>query len=402
MLVYAFYESDSRVLQYAKCLAARGDVVDVIALCREGMPAFEILDGVNVYRIQRRRVNERTRVSYLFRILRFLVASMALLTRKHFSKRYDVVHVHSVPDFLVFAALLPKITGASIILDIHDILPEFYASKFGARGKSSFFKFLVLIEKLSIAFCDHVIIANDLWRDRLLSRSTESAKCSTVLNYPDPELFYARHHLRNHRGFCILYPGTLNTHQGVDVAIKAFSKVASRMPEAEFHIYGEGPARESLVRLKDGLNLNGRVTFHDFLPVRQIAEVMSQANLAVVPKRASCAFGNEAASTKIMEFMALGVPVIASRTRIDTLYHDDSRIRFFESENEDQLAEAILELRNDPALRGKLAHNALQYVCINNWKEKSQEYLRLVDNLVTAQGDLRNEHNEYHASPTQS
>ena len=47
-----------------------------------------------------------------------------------------MIHVHSVPDFLVFAALVPKLLGARIILDIHDILPEFYASKFGASKDS--------------------------------------------------------------------------------------------------------------------------------------------------------------------------------------------------------------------------------------------------------------------------
>ena len=174
------------------------------------------------------------------------------------------------------------------------------------------------------------------------------------------------------------------------------------MPEAEFHIYGEGPAKESLIRLRDDLGLSGRVIFHEFLPVRDIADVMSQADLAVVPKRASSPFGNEAASTKIMEFMSLGVPVVASRTRIDAFYHDDSRIRFFESENEAQLAQAILELRNDPKLRQRLTENALRYVEDHNWKEKSQEYLRLVDGLASKQTFFGKRRSEYQPSATQS
>jgi glycosyltransferase involved in cell wall biosynthesis len=179
-----------------------------------------------------------------------------------------------------------------------------------------------------------------------------------------------------------MYPGTLNHHQGVDVAIRAFAKVADEMPEAQFHIYGEGPAKSSLQRITDDLLLNQRVIFHDFLPTDQIAEVMATAQLAVVPKRASSAFGNEAASTKIMEFMALGVPVIVSRTKIDSFYHNESRVMFFESESTSDLARCILLLWQEPQLREILAANALDYVHMNNWGEKKREYLGLVDALV--------------------
>jgi glycosyltransferase involved in cell wall biosynthesis len=377
MLVYAFYESDTRVLQYAKVLAARGDSVDVFALRREGSPSFEVMDGVNVYRIQSRKVNEPGRLAYLVRVLRFLLVSTFVLTKKHLSKPYDVVHVHSVPDSLIFAALAPKLSGARIILDIHDILPEFYASKFGLSSNSFLFRMLVLVEGVSTHFADHVIVANHLWRERL-SRSVRPDKCTTIINYPDPCIFYRRARAEKSQAFRILYPGSLNQHQGLDIAIRAFAQAADRMPGAEFHIYGEGPTRNWLIQLTSRLGLSKRIFFHDFLPTHEIADIMASADLAVVPKRASSGFGNEAASTKIMEFMALGIPVIVSRTKIDSYYHDDSMVKFFESENADQLAEAMVLLWQDPRLRAQLAVNALEYVRKNNWREKKWEYLRLL------------------------
>jgi glycosyltransferase involved in cell wall biosynthesis len=377
MLVYAFYESDTRVLQYAKVLAARGDSVDVFALRREGSPSFEVMDGVNVYRIQSRKVNEQGRLAYLARVLRFLLVSTFVLTKKHLSKSYDVVHVHSVPDSLIFAALAPKLSGARIILDIHDILPEFYASKFGLSSNSFLFRMLVLMEGVSTHFADHVIVANHLWRERL-SRSVRPDKCTTIINYPDPSIFYRRARAEKSQAFRILYPGSLNQHQGLDIAIRAFAQAADRMPGAEFHIYGEGPTRNWLIQLTSRLGLSKRIFFHDFLPTHEIADIMASADLAVVPKRASSGFGNEAASTKIMEFMALGIPVIVSRTKIDSYYHDDSMVKFFESENADQLAEAMVLLWQDPRLRAQLAVNALEYVRKNNWREKKWDYFRLL------------------------
>ncbi|HEY6272595.1 MAG TPA: glycosyltransferase family 4 protein [Terriglobales bacterium] len=384
MLAYSFYESDTRILQYTTALTERGVTVDVIALRKEGTPAFEVLNGVSVYRIQSRRVNERGQIAYVIRIFRFLLIAAFILTKKHFSKRYDVIHVHSVPDFLVFAALVPKLLGARLILDIHDILPEFYASKFGVSSASRLFKLLVMTEKISSAFSDHVIIANDLWHGRLISRSVSQDKCTTVRNYPDARLFCSRPAPHKNGTFLILYPGTLNMHQGLDVAIRAFAKVRPEMPNSEFHIYGEGPTKPALVQLTHDLGLNGRVIFHNLLPVRAIAEVMARADLAVVPKRASSSFGNEAASTKIMEFMSLGVPIVASRTKIDTFYHDDSMVKFVESENESELANAILLLWRNPELRQQLVINACGYVKQNNWDQKKLEYLSLVDSLVSA------------------
>ncbi len=385
MVAYAFYESDTRIMQYATALAQRGDIVDVIALQRsESFPKFERLNGVNVYRVQARTVNERGLFAYGTRILRFLFRSMRVLHQKHREQRYDAVHVHNVPDFLVFAALSPKLKGARVILDIHDLLPEFYASKFRISDKSLLFKLLLLSERISAAFANHVIVANHIWRDRFVARSSRDEKCSVVRNRPDLEIFTKQptSDQRASSKFTLIYPGSLNKHQGLDIAIRAFSIIVDKMPEAEFHIYGEGPAKPSLIELAEELHLQGRVIFHDFLPSAQIAQAMANADLGIEPKRTKSAFSNEALSTKILEFMSLGVPVIACRTRIHAYYYDDSIIRYYEDDDETQLAENILLLRNQPALRAQQVENAKRYVEQNTWNACKGEYLDLVDSLL--------------------
>ena len=384
MLGYAFYESDTRIMQYATALAKRGNTVDVIALRREGQPFHEVLNGVNVFRIQLRTVNERKHLVYLYRIIRFLCHAALVLSRKHLRRPYQLVHVHSVPDFLVFAAVVPKLLGTPIILDIHDVLPELYASKFGVGHDSLLFKSLMLVEKCSTTFADHTIIANHLWYERLISRSIGRERCTPIRNYPDPDLFSPRPRDRNYGRFLLTYPGTLNWHQGLDIAIRAFARIADQIPDIEFHIYGEGPAKPSLISLAKELHLNGKVVFHDFLPSDQIARVMANSDLAVEPKRATSPFGNEAASTKILEFMAVGVPVVVSRTKIHAYYYDDSTVKFYDSDNEADLADCILQLRRDHQLRKQLVSNATRYIQKNNWRVRQQEYLDLVDSLVSA------------------
>ena len=134
-----------------------------------------------------------------------------------------------------------------MILDIHDILPEFYASKFNASPDSVTFNILLFTERLSAAFSNHVIIANHLWHQRLISRSVPATRCTPICNYPDPKVFFPRPKRRTNGKFLITYPGTLNWHQGLDIAISAFAKIGEQIPDAEFHIYGEGPVKASLI-----------------------------------------------------------------------------------------------------------------------------------------------------------
>jgi len=380
MVAYSLYEMDTRVKMYAEALAGQGVEVDVFSLKQPGQPDTGDLNGVRIHRIQTRVHNEKSPFTYLVKLLLFLFRSSFILTKNSMGKRYDVIHVHSVPDFEVFASLIPRIMGSKVILDIHDIVPEFYASKFNKGRDSLVFKTLVLLEKLSIAFSNHVIIANHIWRETLLSRSVKPEKCTVVMNYPDTSIFRKYPRTRVDGKFVMIYPGSLNWHQGLDVAINAFAKIAEKFPEAEFHIYGEGAEKKALLDLVQGLSMSDRILFLGMKPTNEIAIIMANADLGVVPKRA-VSFGNEAFSTKIPEFMAVGVPVLASSTMIDRYYFNDSQILFFRSEDVDDLASKMGTLINDSQLRSRLVECGDAFVRDNNWDVKKEEYFDLIRSL---------------------
>ena len=382
MVAYAFYETDNRVRRYAEALVKRGDYVEAVSLRREGLPAFEILNGVRVHRVQPRQINEKGKFTHVWRLLQFFLRSMSFLTRSHLKERYDLIHVHSVPDFEVFAALFPKLAGAKVILDIHDIMPEFYVSKFNSTRDSLAFKILLAIERLSTRFADHVIAANHIWGDRLVTRSVPDSKCTTFLNYPDSALFQRKNGApRNDGKFVMLYPGTLNYHQGLDLAVRAFSLVKDQIPEAEFHIYGAGEQLEYLRSLIGELKLEDRVFLKGIIPLEQVSDAIAGADLGVVPKRSN-AFGDEAFSTKTLEFMTVGVPLIVPNTTIDSYYFDDSLVTFFKANDEASLAEAMLRMAKNPELRHRQAENSLEFVKKFTWDANRAGYLDLVDFLV--------------------
>ena len=382
MVAYSGYATDNRVRRYAETLVKRGDKVDVIGI--SGRLDTGETRGVTVYTVQRRELNERHKWTYAWRVFRFLLASSALLTRLHHRNRYDVIHVHNMPDVLVFAAWYPKLTGAKLILDVHDVVPELFVSKFKVKESDLSVAFLRRLEKASAAFADHIIISNDIWHEKLISRSAPKEKCSVVLNHVDLGVFYRRPRTRNDGKLVILFHGSFQWHQGLDVAIEALARIRSAAPTAELHLYGDtdSNAGADLARLAGRLGLNGTVKFCGRVPHDRIADVIANADLGVVPKRAD-SFGNEAYSTKIMEFMSQGVPVVASRTRIDSLYFDESVVHFFPSGDSQAMANAMLDVINDQQLRKTLIAKGYKYVDRNSWDRKKKEYLDLIDSLST-------------------
>jgi len=388
MVAYSFYENDGRVIRYAESLAKEGWIVDAIVLGRAGQAKSEVLGGVQVVRIQKREKTEKTRLRYLLRIVRFVARSTVEITRRHLiGGGYDLVHVHSVPDFAVFSALVPKLTGAKVILDIHDIVPEFYAAKFGIKENSIVVDLLKFVERLSVAFSDHVIAANSLWARRLIARSARADRCSTFINYPNLSVFRPELRTRSQDGrLVILYPGSLGWHQGVDLGIRAIEVVREILPQVQFHIYGEGGVRHHLAELIKDLNLHDQVTIHDPLPIQEIALVMANADLGIVPKRDD-SFGGQAFSTKILEFMAVKVPLVIADTEIDRLYFDESMVRFFKSGDALDLGRVIIDAVRDGAASTRRVERARRFVEENCWERRSGEYLALIAGLLGELGE---------------
>jgi glycosyltransferase involved in cell wall biosynthesis len=203
-----------------------------------------------------------------------------------------------------------------------------------------------------------------------------------MINYPDPAIFWPRPAPpRTNDEFLICYPGSFGWHQGLDLAIQAVDILRDKAPNLRLLIVGDGSDRERLKTMVVDLHLEDRVTIEGFVPMEQVATIMSSIDVGVVPKRAD-SFGNEAFSTKIMEFMSMRVPVIAARTRVDQYYFTDNLLQFFEPGSADDLAANILLLMRSPARRAALQEASAEFIARNNWDVRKQEYLSLVDCLL--------------------
>src|SRR5215510_8959060 len=109
MIAYTFYACDPRVRREAEALAERGDAVDFICLKEAERSMQRDYHGVRLYPISAGRYQGGSAVAYMAKYISFFLRSSLLVTRLHLRNRYDIIQVHTMPDFLVFAALIPKL-----------------------------------------------------------------------------------------------------------------------------------------------------------------------------------------------------------------------------------------------------------------------------------------------------
>jgi len=382
MLAYT-HSADPRIRREAEALLSRGDTVDFICLRGPGEKKHEIVNGVNLYRLSIKRYRGSSILSYIFSYLSFFILAFFKLNSLYFKKRYDVIQIHTLPDFLVFVALIPKLFGAKVILDLHDLMPELYAVKFEVSKKHLMIRIIKWAEKLSTRYADHVITVTDLWKEKLTKRAITSSKCTVLMNVADGKIFNRDERVQHHNkdGFKLIYHGTLTKRYGVDVAVKAIDIVKKKIPNIRFDIIGTGEQLEELLDLIERLKAEKYIYISKPIILReQLAKRIAQADVGVVPNRAD-GFADEVLNTKFLEYVAMGIPAIVARTKGIKAYFSESMASFFQPQNEKDLAKCILELYHNPAKRKKLALNANKLNKKYNWNQQKEVYYNLIDNL---------------------
>lgn len=385
MIVHAYYPlGETRVERQAQALIQNGYQVDVVCLLHSSDKLNEeVVDGVNVYRLPVRRNKQRGALGQLFEYLSFFFMALFKAAFLHQKRRYRTVQVHNLPDFLVFAAIWPKLTGARVLLDIHDIMPEFYAMRFKLGMSSLLVRLVLLEERLSCWFADNVIITTHRWRDTLISRGVRAEKISIVLNLADERLFKQGESPRRHPGqadFKIIYHGTITQRYGVDSAIKAVNLLKERIPGIQLVLVGGGEYRNDAEKLVSQLGIQEKVVFIDTVVSSILPELLAKADIGVTAYRVD-GFTEGCLPTKLLEYTALGIPTVAAKTPVIADYFTDDLIEYCQPGSVDDLAEHIYYLYTHPDRFNEIAANTDKFNQKYNWKKQAAEYVRLIDAL---------------------
>ncbi len=385
-VAYSIYEYDGRVKRETEALLSDGHEVDVICLGEKYKQGQAVVDGARLHRVQSRDVNEKYLLQYVYRLMKFFILTFFKLTWLFFKKRYRIIHVHNLPDFLVFTTVIPKLFGAKVILDIHDVLPEFYARKFNATMNHACVRLLKILERISTGYANHVITVTEIWRERLCERGVPSGKCSVILNAPDERLFPGNFPAIRNNGAPtkLIYTGTLKEHSGIDVILEAVRKVKMTGANLCLDVYGMGEEKANLLNQAESLQLQDLVEFHEAVPIAQMSEVLAGSDIGIDPKKDGV-YSGETLSVKSMEFLATGLPAIVSKTKAAAAYYDDSMVSFFEPGDADDLGKLIIELSRNPERRQVQRTNGRKFFERHSWKNYRQKYLEIVHSLSPEQ-----------------
>jgi glycosyltransferase involved in cell wall biosynthesis len=381
---------DARVARETQALAQAGHDVDIICGKFEDQPFLERAGRISIYRLPIAR-KRGSRLRYAFEFVTFQLGAAALAGALHLRHPYSVVETTSLPDWLVFAAIVPRLLGARVLLDLHEVAPEYGMTKYKVPPSHPSIRLLTLWEKASIRFADFVTTCSEQMRERFIERGAPADKIDVVLNSFDEDRFMPDRVVPASRpdgAFVLVSHGTIEENYGLDIAVRAVALLKDRIPGLRLEIYGDGTHRPFVQSLSRDLGLEKQVWFSEgFSPMEQVLPHIAAADIGLVTVRRD-AFRDVTLCIKMFDFVSMRKPVVISRTRAVDAYFGDECFEKFESGDERDLARAIYALYADPERRRSLVRHATAANEPYRWAHQRQRYVEIVQGLIAGR-DLR-------------
>jgi len=388
-VLYSSYPADPRPRRAAEALAQEGATVEIICL-KEGDEESkrELFNGVQITRIPLKR-RRGGKLSYVFQYALFILLAGVILAGRALRRRYDLVHVHNMPDILVFSALVPKILGAKVMLDLHDPMPELMMTIFGLREQSFSVWLLRTLEKWSVRFADRVLTTNEAFKNLFLTRGCPPAKISVVMNSPDEAIFQSRASSRRGSGerdslkpFVMMYHGSLVERHGLDLAVMALGKIKKSIPSAELRIYGRStPFLERVMHSVQESELSEAVRYLGPMKLERIPEAIAGCDVGVIPNRRSI-FTELNMPTRIFEYLSQGKPAIAPRSPGILDYFGPSELVLFELGDVDDLAAKMEYVFRHPEEMPGMVEGGQEVYRAHLWSGERPRFVSLVEQLL--------------------
>jgi glycosyltransferase involved in cell wall biosynthesis len=374
---------DPRVRNQVEALASVGFDVDVICMRRPGEPKCEQDGRITIRRLP---LSDRRsgKLGYIAEYSMFFALAMFSATVLFLRHRHEMVVVHSLPDALVFAAAIPKLLGAKVVLDLHECMPEFFATKFCVEAKHPAVRAIAWLEQMSIRMAHLTITCNEHMRQRFIHRGADPARIAIVMGSADEKRFRPRAlspRRREPGQFTIVSHGTIDERYGLDTAIRAVALLKEEIPELRLEIYGEGPQEPELRLLARHLGVKDRVSFSGVVRLDRLLNAIDEADAGLVATKRD-AFRDLVLCLKMFEFVSMRKPVICSRTPAVQACFDEKSFLYFDAADERDLARAIRQLHANPHMAERLIACATAANESFRWPRQRELYLLLMRQVV--------------------
>jgi glycosyltransferase involved in cell wall biosynthesis len=378
MVVASEYESDPRVRRQAEALVARGDEVTVLSLHAPGRPVVDTLEGVRVVHLPTRKYRGSSARAYLSLYGGFSARAAGWLARH--PRSFDVVQAHSMPEALVFTASLQWLLRVPVLLDVHDLSSRLFASKFADRER--IMAAVRFSERASMRFAREVLTVHEPYADLL--RGYTSRPVTVVMNCPDERLFTPRSpRAWDPAGEVVFsYHGLIASRHGLVAATEALAKLRGEVPGARLQVRGSGDGLDELRARVDQLGLANVVDLPTRLyPLPEVVAELDRVHIGLVPSHRD-PWTDEVLPTKLLEYAALGIPVITFRNPVIERYFPEDSVYYVDPASPENLEAAMLALARDPQAALAQAARATEVMDRLRWSQQKLHYFEVIDRLV--------------------
>jgi glycosyltransferase involved in cell wall biosynthesis len=378
---------DRRVWLECQALVSAGHQVTVVCPKDDGDPAYQVLDGVELYKYPGYAPGG-SKLSYIAEYAYSLAATAwhSVKARRR-SGRFDVLQACNPPDiFWPLARAFRAVDGTRFVFDHHDLSPELFESRF-PDGPKLPHRALLAMERWTHRTADQVIATNDSYREIAITRGGKSpADVTVVRTGPDPQRLKREEEFpelrRGHR-FLAAYLGVMGPQDGVDIVVRAADIVINKLgrDDIAFTVMGSGDCLDDLIALRDELGLADHVEFTGRVPDETVTRVLSTADVGLSPDPKN-PLNDLSTMNKSMEYMAFELPVIAFDLRETRVSCDDAGV-YVTPNDEHQYAQAIVTLMDDEPKRaelGKLGRERVEQELA--WSHQERAYLGVYDRLL--------------------
>ncbi len=384
MVAYTYYELDPRVIRESEAAVDGGFAVDVLALRRPGTAPTEMVRGVRVIRLNQSKYRGKTRLKYLIAYLKFFLRCFVKCNSLFFQQRYSVIHVNNMPDFLVFSTIVPKLCGAKIILDIHDPMPNTFASKFKAGENGFFYRVLLWQERLSAWYSNQVITVHEPVKvGILLKHGLPPDSIEVIANFADEALFPLRETYSINGKIRFVFHGTILERSGLGILMTALASVR-RKDRISVKIIGEGDFSQRLREMIGSMNLEEVVEFdNQSYDVHSISKRLDDCNVGLVPLEIS-SVTNFALPLKLIEYISIGLPVLTVRSYAISYYFSENDCIFFDWNDSESLSAAIDRIAENPEVLLRYRERAVALRDQFAWSVERNKYVNLLRKMSNA------------------
>jgi glycosyltransferase involved in cell wall biosynthesis len=383
MLLHDYYPEEVRVGAEARAAIAAGFEVDVLALRRDDQLSEEWLEGVRVIRLPVGHRRGAPKLALLREYLSFTALATVRAAARSLSRPFDIVQVHNPPDFLVVASLVPRLLGAKVVFDIHDLSPDMFMMRFDNPAGGILDRALTLVERFAAYASDAVLTVHEPYRQELARHGVPVEKVSVVLNSLDENLLAPQSNPSAEvEGFRVVYHGTITPHYGVELLVEAAARARGAIPDLRLELYGAGDALPRILERAHLLGLDGLLTVVPrLLPQRDVLKAIGFASVGVIPNL-PVRLNRFALPTKLFEYVALGIPAVVADLPTIRAHFSENEVWFFEPGNPASLATALTRVAADPdAAAGRAAAARARYEAYR-WQRSARVYTELLWRLA--------------------